>query len=61
MSKDQWIADHERALIDYESDGDFEAFFSACRDLGLDKHEIFRQAADIDKDRENAPTDNFAR
>lgn len=40
MSKDQWLADLERASEDFAASGDEEDFRSVCRSLGMRDTEI---------------------
>ena len=43
MSKDQWIAEHERCLEDFADNGDREAAEQELARLGFDPHEIAEQ------------------
>lgn len=56
MSKDQWIADHERTLEDYADDGDREGATAELRGLGFTKEEAADQLDDIDREQATETT-----
>lgn len=52
MSKDLWIAQHERARDDYASkDIDLEDFITEMKELGFNQDEIKLEVAELDLDR----------
>jgi len=54
MSKDQWIADHERARDDYVSgEIELEAFIIEMKELGFDEAEINTEVKELNLDRNN--------
>jgi hypothetical protein len=52
MSKDQWIAQHDRAREDYASkEIDLECFITEMKELGFDQGEIKLEVIELDLDR----------